>query len=95
VRDIPVIAVDRLHDRLAHPNENPDAGTVTLMVTPAEGARIARAAGKGKLHWFLRNPGDNGSVTTGAAMKPGTATIEVWKGGLRVPVFLAGKETQG
>lgn len=96
IRDIPVIAVDRHHDRLARPNENPDTGTVTLMVTPVEGARIARAAGNGKLHWFLRNPGDNSSVATGAVLKSGAATtVEVWKGGVRVPGFLAGKEAQG
>ncbi|RJP22581.1 MAG: Flp pilus assembly protein CpaB [Deltaproteobacteria bacterium] len=96
VHDISVIAVDRHQDRLARPNENPDAGTVTLMVTPREGARIARAAGNGKLHWFLRNPDDNTSVAIGASKKFNTAPqVEIWKGGLRIPEALPGKEARG
>ena len=101
IRDIPVIAVDRHHGRLARPNDPPDAGTVTLMVTPREGARIARSSGAGKLHWFLRNPEDNTVSRAGALRKqPETAPMEVWKGGVRVPVPDAAgnppeKEAQG
>ncbi|MGE5247549.1 MAG: Flp pilus assembly protein CpaB [Verrucomicrobiota bacterium] len=84
VRDIPVIAVDRRHDRLARATDSGDATTLTLMVTPAEGARIAAAAASGKLHWFLRNPVDNG-VAAPRGRSGGTlpARVEIWKGGLK------------
>ncbi|MDD5762313.1 MAG: Flp pilus assembly protein CpaB, partial [bacterium] len=66
VRDLPVIAVDRDHNRLAHPSDKEETATVTLMVTPGEGSRIARSSGK--VHWFLRNPDDNEVVAPGKPM---------------------------
>jgi pilus assembly protein CpaB len=91
VRDIPVIAVDRDHNRLAHPSDKEETSTATLMVTPGEGFRIARASGKA--HWFLRNPDDNGVAAPGAAVRPVTSrNVEVWKGGVKVPPILAAKE---
>lgn len=91
VRDLPVIAVDRDHNRLAHSPEKEETATVTLMVTPAEGSRIARAAGK--IHWFLRNPDDNTAVesgTTAGSISP--RSVEVWKGGVKDPPILAAME---
>jgi pilus assembly protein CpaB len=91
VRDIPVIAVDRDHNRLAHPSDKEETATVTLMVTPGEGSRIARASGK--VHWFLRNPDDNVAVAPGSPAKPMTSrAVEVWKGGMKVSPILAAKE---
>jgi len=91
VRDIPVIAVDRDHNRLAHPSDKEETSTVTLMVTPGEGIRIARASGK--VHWFLRNPGDNAATAPGLPAKPVTSsTVEVWKAGVKVSPILAAKE---
>ena len=91
VRDIPVIAVDRDHNRLAHPTDKEDTATVTLMVTPGEGSRIARVSGK--VHWFLRNPDDNAAVAKGpSAAPPPIRVVEVWKGGVKVPPILAAKE---
>jgi len=91
VRDIPVIAVDRDLNRLAHPTEKGETATLTLMVSPAEGNRIARASGK--VHWFLRNPDDNAALASGLPAKPMTLhVVEVWKGGVRVPPILAAKE---
>ena len=91
VRDIPVIAVDRDHNRLAHPSDKEETATVTLMVTPGEGSRIARASGK--VHWFLRNPGDNAAEAKGHPGKPMTFhVVEVWKGGVKVSPILAGQE---
>jgi pilus assembly protein CpaB len=83
VRDIPVAAVDRHHDRLGKPADSPDAATVTLLVTPAEGLWIASSAGSGRIHWFLRNPDDNTVVirTAGRVSKSNLA-VEVWKAGL-------------
>jgi len=93
VRDIPVIAVDRDHNRLAHPSENEETATVTLMVTPGEGGRIAGATGK--THWFLRNPGDNAAPTPRPPAVPVTShPVEVWKGGLKVSPTLAAKEVR-
>ena len=85
VRSIPVAAVDRNHNRLGKPSDNAEAATVTLFVTPEEGARISSVAGSGKLHWFLRNPEDN--TVTSRPMKQGWSPhglVEVWKGGIRV-----------
>ena len=91
VRDIPVIAVDRDQNRLAHPSEKEETATVTLMVTPGEGSRIARASGK--VHWFLRNPDDNTAVARGPSAKPRTFhAVEVWKGGMKISPILAAKE---
>ena len=91
VRDLPVIAVDRDHNRLAHPADKEEAATVTLMVSPAEGNRIARASGK--VHWFLRNPDDNTAEAKGPPAKSMTFhVVEVWKGGVKVPPTLAAKE---
>ena len=91
VRDIPVIAVDRDHNRLAHPSDKGDTATVTLLVTPGEGSRIARASGK--VHWFLRNPGDNAAEAKGSPAKPMTSrAVEIWKGGVKVSPILAAKE---
>jgi pilus assembly protein CpaB len=91
VRDIPVIAVDRDHNRLAHPSDKEETATVTLMVTPGEGSRIARTSGK--VHWFLRNPDDNAAVVPRPSAKPKTfQVVEVWKGGVKVSPILAAKE---
>jgi pilus assembly protein CpaB len=88
VRDIAVIAVDRDRNRLAHPSEKEEASTVTLMVTPDEGSRIARASGK--VHWFLRNPDDNATVAPAPSARPILFhTVEVWKGGMKVSPILA------
>ena len=82
VWDIPVAAVDRNHGRLGKPADSPDAATVTLLVTPDEGVRIAASAGSGKIHWFLRNPEDN-TVATPAAGRGAIAhlPVEIWKAG--------------
>jgi Flp pilus assembly protein CpaB len=91
VWDIPVIAVDRDRNRIAHPSDKEEAATVTLMVTPGEGSRIARASGKA--HWFLRNPGDNTAAAPRPPAKPMTSrAVEVWKGGMKVAPILAAKE---
>ena len=91
VRNIPVIAVDRDHNRLAHPSDKEETATVTLMVTPGEGSRIARASGK--VHWFLRNPGDNAAAAQGPPADPmASRAVEVWKGGVKVPPIVAAKE---
>jgi len=91
VRDIAVIAVDRDHNRLAHPSDKEETASVTLMVTPGEGSRIARASGKA--HWFLRNPGDNAAEARGTPAKPMTfRAVEVWKGGVKVSPILTAKE---
>ena len=91
VRDIPVIAVDRDHNRLAHPSDKEETATVTLMVTPGEGGRIARSSGK--VHWFLRNPSDNAAEAKGSPAKPMTfRAVEVWKGGVKVSPILAARE---
>lgn len=83
VRDLSVAAVDRNRNRLGKPVDSPDAATVTLLVTPAEGARIASAAGAGKIHWFLRNPEDNTVPTPANGRRPDTPrVVEVWKAGL-------------
>jgi len=94
VRDIPVIAVDRDQNRLAHPSEKEETATVTLMVTPGEGSRIARASGK--VHWFLRNPDDNAAVASGPPARPTPSrAVEVWKGGVWVSPIPASKENPG
>lgn len=83
VRDIPVAAVDRNHDRLGKPADSPDAATVTLLVTPAEGLWIATSAGSGRIHWFLRNPDDNTVVIPARRRGPKSPpAVEVWKAGL-------------
>jgi Flp pilus assembly protein CpaB len=83
VRDIPVAAVDRNHGRLGKPADSPDAATVTLLVTPAEGLRIATSAGSGKIHWFLRNPEDNTVAIPAAGRGPiSHLAVEIWKAGL-------------
>jgi pilus assembly protein CpaB len=93
VRNLPVIAVDQERNRLAHPSEKEEASTVTLMVTPGEGSRIARASGK--VRWFLRNPDDNAAVAPGYSAKPMTFhAVEVWKGGVKVSSNLAAKENR-
>lgn len=94
VRDIPVIAVDRDHNRIAHPSDKEETATVTLMVTPGEGSLIARTSGK--VHWFLRNPGDNAAAAPGTPAKPVTSrAVEVWKGGVKVSPIFAEKENHG
>ena len=91
VRDIPVIAVDRDHNRLAHSSDKEESATVTLMVTPGEGSRIARDSGK--VHWFLRNPDDNAALASGPPANPTTfRAVEVWKGGVKVSPIVAAKE---
>jgi Flp pilus assembly protein CpaB len=93
VRNIPVIAVDQERNRLAHPTEKEEASTVTLMVTPGEGSRIARASGK--VRWFLRNPDDNAAEAKGPPAKPVTFhAVEVWKGGVKVSSNLAAMENR-
>ena len=92
VRDIPVIAVDRDHNRLAHPSDKGETATVTLMVRPGEGSRIARASGK--VHWFLRNPDDNAAGAPAPPSKPMTfRAVEVWKAGVKVSPILAARES--
>ena len=94
IRNLPVIAVDRDHNRLAHPSGKEEAATVTLMVSPAEGSRIARSSGK--VHWFLRNPDDNAAVARSAPARPGKLPgVEVWKGGLRVQPIPEARENPG
>jgi len=94
VRDLPVIAVDRDHDRLAHPSGKEEAATVTLMVSPGEGNRIARSSGK--VHWFLRNPDDNAiKAQRPTASPPTTPFVEVWKGGVKVSPVPATRENPG
>ena len=94
VLDIPVIAVDRDHDHLAHPSDKEETATVTLMVSPGEGSRIARRSGK--VHWFLRNPNDNAAVARSSPAKPMTLhVVEVWKGGVKVPPIPAAKWNPG
>ena len=44
----------------------------TLEVTPAQSERLALAATRGTLHFALRNPADNASVTTVGASVPTT-----------------------
>ena len=91
VRDISVIAVDRDHDRLAHPSDKGETSSVTLMVTPGEGSRIARASGK--VRWFLRNPDDNAAVDPGPPAKHvASRPVEVWKGGVNVSSIAAGRD---
>jgi len=91
IRDIPVIAVDRHLNRLARPADGSDATTVTLLVTPGEGAGIAGASAAGKLHWFLRNPDDNGTVVPRRAGNDAAGSpVELWKGGIRSPLHSAG-----
>jgi hypothetical protein len=64
------------------------------MVTPGEGSRIAQASGK--VHWFLRNPGDNAAAAPGTPARPVTSrVVEVWKGGVKVSPILAEKENHG
>jgi len=83
ISDIPVIAVDRDHHRLAHPSDKTETSTVTLMVTPGEGRRIARATGK--VRWFLRNPEDNIVVSPSPRLQsPSSLGVEIWKGGRNV-----------
>ncbi len=87
IRDIPVIAVDRHHNRLARSQESPETGTVTLLVTPWQGAGIAKASSTGRLHWFLRNPDDNTVASPPrAGNDPAGLPVEIWKGGIRIPM---------
>ena len=83
VRDLTVGAVDRNRNRLGKPVDSPDIATVTLLVTPSEGARIASSAGSGRIHWFLRNPEDNTAVSAPAKGDPKISrAVEIWKGGV-------------
>jgi len=94
VRDLPVIAVDRDPNRLAHPSDKEETATVTLMVSPGEGSRIARSSGK--VHWFLRNPNDNAAKAKSPPARPMTPpVVEVWKGGVQVSPVLAARENTG
>jgi pilus assembly protein CpaB len=94
IRNLPVIAVDRDHNRLAHPSDKEETATVTLMVSPGEGSRIARSSGK--VHWFLRNPNDNAAETKGTPARPvNLHPVEVWKGGVMVSPVLAARENPG
>ena len=93
IRDIPVIAVDRDHHRLAHPSDKAETSTVTLMVTPGEGTRIARAAGN--VHWFLRNPDDNVVVAPSPRLQSTSSVgVEIWKGGRNVTHAAAATEVR-
>lgn len=84
VRNIPVAAVDRHHNRSGKPSDSPDIATVTLLVTPAEGARIASSSRSGRVHWFLRNPADNAAVPAPSNNRSTVPrAVEVWKAGLR------------
>jgi len=94
VRDIPVVAVDRDHNPLAHPSDKEETTSVTLMVSPREGSRIARASGK--VHWFLRNPDDNAAEARGLPARSTTSrAVEVWKGGVKIPPVPASMEDPG
>ena len=94
VRDLPVIAVDRDRDRLARPSEKEETSTVTLMVSPGEGIRIAQASGK--VHWFLRNPDDNAVEAKAPPARPIISrSVEVWKGGVKVSPVPASRENPG
>jgi len=56
-----------------------------------EVSRIARASVK--VHFFLRNPGDNAALASGPPAKPMTSrAVEIWKGGVKVSPILAAKE---
>jgi pilus assembly protein CpaB len=83
VRNIAVAAVDRERNRLGKPADAQGVGTVTLLLTPSEGAQIASAARSGRIHWFLRNPDDNAAVpATGKLRLRVPDAVEVWKAGL-------------
>ena len=93
IRDLSVAAVDRDRNRLGKPAGSPEASTVTLMVTPEEGARISAVSGSGKLHWFLRNPEDNTVPSRPGKRDLGLShPVEVWKAGVRVPHPLPERE---
>ncbi len=93
IPDIPVLAVDRDYDGIAHAAAPSDPSNITLMVTPSEGARIAGAAREGRLHWFLRNSEDNVVPAARPARNGGSSLrVEVWKGGIRALSSSAGKE---
>ncbi len=89
IRNLSVIAVDRDHDRLGHPSGKEETATVTLMVGPGEGSRIARSSGK--IHWFLRNPNDNATDARKSTAMATPPRVEVWKGGVKVAPVLAAR----
>jgi len=96
IRNLPVVAVDRIHHRSAKPTDLREPATVTLMVTPGEGFRIAAAATAGRLQWFLRNPMDNEAVArTAGGRAPAPVTIEIWKGGIKVVPLLSDPGIRG
>ncbi len=81
--DIPVIAVDRHFDTPPDAEASADTSTVTILVTPDEGRRLAAARGGG-LRWFLRNPGDRSRPSSASPGGSGTARpVEIWKAGIR------------
>lgn len=93
VRGVPVIAVDQHRNPLANAAGESDTATVTVMVTPGEGTRIARASGK--VHWFLRNPDDNTvAVAAGEGKPPSPAAVEIWQAGIKVRTTASGRETR-
>lgn len=85
IRNLAVIATDRNVTRVARTAEPSETGSVTLMVTPAEGVAITGASAGGRLFWFLRNPGDNNALPLARADgHPVGTPVEIWKGGHRV-----------
>lgn len=96
IRNLPVVAVDHIHHLGAKTTDLREPATVTLMVTPGEGLRIAAAAATGRLHWFLRNPTDNTAPPrTAVSHAPMPAAIEIWHGGVRVLPLPSGPGSRG
>lgn len=81
VRGIPVLAVDRQFDRTGT-REDGEIATLTLSVSPEEGARIAKSEREGGISWFLRNPDDNVPVVKPRPNRTRPAVVEVWRGGI-------------
>ncbi len=81
--DIPVVAVDRHFDRPPDSEAAPDTSTLTILVTPDVGKRLAATRGGG-LRWFLRNPDDrSGPQSPPARAAIATHPVEIWKAGVR------------
>lgn len=86
LRNVAVLAVDRNFNRPGAVDGDAGTATITLLVSPEDGARLSTFSRTGKLRWLLRNPDDNTlpAAPTHVSGAPPPQLVEVWQGGIRV-----------
>jgi pilus assembly protein CpaB len=71
LQNVEILAIDQHIEAPADNKSDPNMRSVTLLVTPDQGAKLELGQTKGTIHLLLRNPGDNKAARTQPATLAG------------------------